>query len=32
MKTYCIVCKEKADNTNPKVIKTKIGKLMMSSK
>ena len=32
MKTYCIVCKEKIDNTNLKVIKTKNGRLMISSK
>ena len=29
MMTYCIVCKEKTDNTNPKV---KNGRLIMSSK
>ena len=23
MKTYCIVCKEKADNINPKVVRSK---------
>ena len=32
MKTYYIVCKEKTGNTNPKVIKTKNGRLIMSSK
>ena len=32
METYSMVCKEKTDNTNPKVIKTKDCRLIMSSK
>ena len=29
MKTYCIVCKKDAENKNPKVFKTKNGRLML---
>ena len=31
MKTYCIACKKDTDNKNPKVIKTKNGKLILKS-
>ena len=34
MKTYCLVCKKKkknTDNINSKMVKTKSGKLMLSS-
>ena len=30
MKTYCLVCKKRADNTNLKTVKNK-GRLMMKS-
>ena len=29
MKTYCIVCKKDTENKNPKVFKTKNGRLML---
>ena len=31
MKTYCIVCKKDTENKNPKVFKTKNGRLMLKS-
>ena len=31
MKTYCVVCKKNTDNINSKVVKTKNGRLMLSS-
>ena len=31
MNTYCIVCKKNTDNINSKVVKTKNGRLMLSS-
>ena len=31
MKTYCIVCKKNNDNINSKIVKSKNGKLMLSS-
>ena len=31
MKTYCIVCKKATENKNPKVFKTKNGRLMLKS-
>ena len=31
MKTYCIVCKEDTENKNPKVLKTKNGRLILKS-
>ena len=29
MKTYCIVCKKDIENKNPKVFKTKNGRLIL---
>ena len=31
MKTYCIVCKKNTDNINSSMVKTKNGRLMLSS-
>ena len=31
MKTYCIVCKKDTENENPKVFKTKNGRLILKS-
>ena len=31
MKTYCIVCKKDTENKNPKVFKTKNGRLILKS-
>ena len=31
MKTYCIVCKKDTENKNPKVFKTKNGKIILRS-
>ena len=31
MITYCIVCKKDTENKNPKVFKTKNGRLMLKS-
>ena len=30
-KTYCIVCKEDTENKNPKVFKTKNGRIILKS-
>ena len=32
MKTYCLICKKNTENKDVKVIKTKNGRLMLSSK
>ena len=32
MKTYCIVCKKNTDDINSKVVKTKNGRFVLSSK
>ena len=32
MLSYCLVCKKNTENKNAKVIKTKNGRLMLSSK
>ena len=31
MKTYCIVCKKDTENTNPKLFRTKNGRLILKS-
>ena len=31
MKTYCIVCKKDTENKNPKVFKTKNGRIILRS-
>ena len=31
MKTYCIVCKKDTENKNPKVFKTKNGRIVLKS-
>ena len=31
MKTYCIVCKKDTENKNPKVFKTKNGRIILKS-
>ena len=31
MKTYCVSCKKDTENKNPKVFKTKNGRLMLKS-
>ena len=31
MKTYCIVCKKHTDNINSKMVKNKIGRLVLLS-
>ena len=31
MKTYCLVCRKDTNNVNSKIIKTKNGRLMLSS-
>ena len=31
MKTYCIVCKKDRENKNPKVFKTRNGRLILKS-
>ena len=32
MKTYCVKCSKNTENLNPKIFKTKNGRLMMQSK
>ena len=32
METYCVSCREKTDNLNPKIFKTKNGRLIMQSR
>ena len=32
METYCVTCKKKTENLNPKIFKTKSGRLIMQSK
>ena len=32
MKTYCLVCKKNTDNINSKIMKTKNGRFVLSSK
>ena len=32
MLTYCLVCKRNTENKNAKMVKTKNGRLMLSSK
>ena len=32
MKTYCVKCKKNTENLNPKIIKTKSGRLFMQPK
>ena len=32
MKTYCIKCRKNAENLNPKIFKTKNGRLILQSK
>ena len=32
MKTYCVKCRRDTDNIDPKIVKTKNGRLLMQSK
>ena len=32
METYCVKCRKNTENLNPKIFKTKNGRLMMQSK
>ena len=32
MKTYCVKCREETENLNPKIFKTKNGRLIIKSK
>ena len=32
MKTYCMICKKDTENIDPKIVKTKNGRLLMQSK
>ena len=32
MKTYCVKCKKNTENIDPKIVKTKNGRLLMQSK
>ena len=32
MKTYCMICKKDTENLDPKIVKTKNGRLLMQSK
>ena len=32
MKTYCMICKKDTGNLDPKIVKTKNGRLLMQSK
>ena len=32
METYCVVCRKNTENLNPKIFKTKNGRLIMQSK
>ena len=32
MKTYCVKCKKDTENIDPKIVKTKNGRLLMQSK
>ena len=32
MKTYCVKCRKNTENLNPKIFKTKNGRLLMESK
>ena len=32
MKTYCVKCRKNTENLNPKIFKTKNGRLLMQSK
>ena len=32
MKTYCVKCRKNTENLNPKIFKTKNGRLLMHSK
>ena len=32
MKTYCVKCRKNTENINPKMVKTKNGRLLMQSK
>ena len=32
MKTYCVKCKKYTENIDPKIVKTKNGRLLMQSK
>ena len=32
MKTYCVICKRDTENIDPKMVRTKINRLIMQSK
>ena len=32
MKTYCVTCRKDTENIDPKMVKTKNGRLLMQSK